>query len=184
MKVYELSRFWNNNNMHILAELAKNAVEEYFKNGTTIKTEDMSKEWLRREAGVFVTIESNKKLRGCIGTYLPTQKNIAEEIIHNAISAATEDFRFEKITPKELPSLKYTISILSEPKLIKNIEELDPKKYGIIVKSANFKTGLLLPDLPDINDIEDQIDIACKKAGISFADGQISIYKFTVEKYQ
>ena len=186
----------------------------YIKEGKIIEPpNDLPKEFLTRKAGVFVTIKKNNKLRGCIGTYLPTRQNIAEEIIYNAIAAATEDYRFDLIQKEELPYLSYEVSILSEPELVKDnksfaslsviaqqlSKELNPKKFGIIVKSQGFsspdvifnpaptpyqKTGLLLPDLEGIDAVEQQISIACQKAGINPKTEKISIYKFTIEKYE
>jgi len=165
--------------------LAKTAVENYIKKGEIISpSADLPKEFLEKQAGVFVTIKKGKELRGCIGTYLATKRNIAEEIIHNAIAAATEDYRFNPIKPEELPFLSYTVYLLNPPKLVKNIEELDPKKYGIIVKSADLlKTGLLLPDLDGVDTVEQQVSIACQKGGINPEREKILIYRFTVEKF-
>jgi AmmeMemoRadiSam system protein A len=195
--------------MHPLVSLAKIAVENYINNGIIISPPlDLPKEFLEKKAGTFVTIEKNGELRGCIGTYLPTRENIVQEIIFNAIAAATEDWRFGPIEKEELPYLSYTVYILSEPELVKDISELDPKKYGIIVKTvpilANFhefeheysrmdvvfnghfvpKTGLLLPDLEGVDTIEKQISIACQKAGIDPQREKFLIYKFTVEKFK
>ena len=187
--------------MHQLVLLAKLAIEKFIKEGGVIFfPENLSREFLEKKAGTFVTIKKDGELRGCIGTYLPTKENIAEEIIHNAIAAATEDYRFGSIEEKELSSLSYTVYILSEPELVREIKELDPKKYGIIVKTMPItgptgidvvfngpfvaKTGLLLPDLEDVDTIEKQISIACQKGGIDPSREKILIYKFTVEKYQ
>lgn len=184
-----------------LVEFAKKAVETFVKEGKIIPpSEDLPKEFLNKKAGTFVTIEKNGELRGCIGTYLPVRKNIAEEIIHNAIAAATEDYRFGSVQEKELSSLSYTVYILSEPELVKDLNELDPKKYGIIVKTVPIaypnktdvvfnghfvaKTGLLLPDLEGIDTIEKQISIACQKGRIDPVREKFLIYRFTVEKYQ
>ena len=116
--------------------LAKEAVETYIREGKIISSSpDLPKEFFETKSGVFITIEKQGKLRGCIGTYLPTEENIAKEIISNAISAATEDYRFTLIKEEELPHLSYTVSILSNPEQIRNLEELNPKKYGIIIKT-------------------------------------------------
>ena len=169
--------------MHPLVFLAKQTVENYIKERKIISLlEDLPKEFLERKAGTFVTIEKNSELRGCIGTYLPTRENIAEEVIYNAIAAATEDYRFGPIEDKELSSLSYTVYILNEPELIKDIKELDPKKYGIIVKTET-KTGLLLPDLEGVDTIEQQLSITCQKGGIDPTQEKILIYRFTVTKY-
>jgi len=187
--------------MHPLISLVKLSVENYVGEGKIIPSaEDLPEEFLSRKAGTFVTIEKNGELRGCIGTYLPIKENIAEEIISNAIAAAAEDYRFGPIQREELPYLSYTVYILSEPELVKNIKELNPKKYGIIVKTMPIafskgtdvvfnghfvaKTGLLLPDLEGVDTIEKQLSIACQKGGIDPTQEKILIYRFTVEKYQ
>jgi len=185
--------------MHQLVELAKKAVETFIQEGRIISPpDDLLKEFFERKSGTFVTIEKGGQLRGCIGTYLPIRKNIAEEMISNAIAAATEDYRFGPIQKEELPFLSYTVYILNEPELVKDISELDPKKYGLIVKTVPIspsgdvvfnghfvpKSGLLLPDLEGIDTIEQQISIACQKGGIDPAREKILIHKFTVEKYQ
>ena len=170
--------------MHALVFLAKKTVETFIKKGEIISPpEDLPKEFLEKKAGTFVTIEKNGNLRGCIGTYLPTRENIAQEIIQNAIAAATEDYRFGPIQEKELSSLSYRVYILSEPELVRDIKELDPQKYGIIVKTE-IKTGLLLPDLEGVDTIEQQLSITCQKGGIDPLVEKIFIYRFTVEKYQ
>jgi len=186
--------------MNPLVKSAKLAVESYIQIGEVIKPPtDLPAEFLKRKAGTFVTIEKQNDLRGCIGTYLPLRQNIAEEVIHNAIAAATEDYRFDPIQKEELPYLSYTIYILSEPELARNISELNPKKFGIIVKTTPiasadgtdvlfnghvpYKAGLLLPDLEGVDTIEQQIEICCQKGGIDPRAEKIVIYRFTVEKY-
>ena len=173
--------------MHPLIKLAKQAVESYIKQREIISVpNNFPKEFLNKRNGVFVTIKKSGELRGCIGTYLPTRKNIAEETIYNAIAAATQDWRFGPVQPSELPFLSYEIYILFKPNLVKNLNELNPLKYGIIVKSANFpgKSGLLLPGLEGIDSVNQQIDIACRKAGIDPENEEILVYKFEAEKYE
>lgn len=167
-----------------LPQLAKLAVENYIEKGVIIEPpKDLEADFFQKKAGVFVTIEKLGQLRGCIGTYLPTCQNIAKETIQNAISAATEDWRFGPVLKEELPYLTYTVYILNKPEPIKKIEELNPKKFGIIVKSG-LKTGLLLPDLKGVETIDQQISIACQKAGIDPKSDNYQIYKFSVEKYE
>lgn len=184
-----------------ILEFTKRAVESYVKTGETISLDKgLDKEFLNRKAGVFVTILKDGDLRGCIGTYMPTKNNIAEEVISSAIAAASEDYRFGPIKKEELPYLSYEIYILEEPEPIKDIKELDPKKFGIVVKAMplsfptgidvalsghmRLKSGLLLPDLDGVDTVEQQISIACQKAGINPLKEKISIYKFRAKKYQ
>lgn len=127
---------------------------------------EVPEEMLHRRAGVFVSLKKDGELRGCIGTILPTQKNIAAEIIGNAVSAGLRDSRFDPVTEEELPLLVYSVDVLEEPEPISSAEELDVKKYGVIVR-AGGKCGLLLPNLAGIDTPERQLEIALRKGGIS-----------------
>lgn len=171
--------------MNPYINLAKMAVESYLKTGKIPPLPSrLPKKILTTRAGVFVSIYKGQELRGCIGTYLPTQPNIAEEIISNAIAAATRDWRFTPITCDELPKLSYSVYILEEPRQIRSINELDPKKYGILIKSETGKTGLLLPDLDGIDTVEKQLSAVCHKCGINLSKEKVIICKFRAKKHE
>lgn len=137
-----------------------------------------------RKAGAFVSLHKKGELRGCIGTYLPTQKNITEEIIKNAISSATQDPRFPSVREEELKEIEISVDILSEPELIHSLDDLNPRKYGVIV-SKGLQKGLLLPDLGGVDTVETQLKIAKQKAGLlGVPFDQLKIYRFTVTRYQ
>ncbi|HHZ11487.1 MAG TPA: AmmeMemoRadiSam system protein A [Acholeplasmataceae bacterium] len=159
--------------------LARESITTYLTRGRTMDVPELPKEMLARRAGVFVSLHKGGNLRGCIGTFLPTRKSVAEEIIHNAIAAATEDPRFPPVRKTELDDLDISVDVLSKPVKARK-EELDPKKYGVIV-SSGFRRGLLLPDLKGVDTVEKQLKIACEKAGI-FGD-DFEIEKFTVERH-
>lgn len=162
--------------------LARLALETYVKEGKIIKTpDDLPEEMLTERAGVFVSIKKQGELRGCIGTYLPTKKNIAEEIKYNSISAGCEDPRFYPVREEELPYLTYSVDILTKPEPVDSIDQLDPKKYGVIVKKG-FRTGLLLPDLEGVDTVEQQLSIALRKAGIA-PDEDYEIQRFEVIRH-
>jgi AmmeMemoRadiSam system protein A len=118
-----------------------------------------------RRGGVFVSLKIGGQLRGCIGTVQPVCDTLADEIIHNAVSAGTGDPRFLPVREKELPLLEYSVDVLTLPEPVASLEDLDPKRYGVIV-SFGARRGLLLPDLEGIDTVELQLDIALKKAGI------------------
>ena len=158
--------------------LARQALEMYVTSGTVLSIPDvLPPEMANNKAGVFVSIKKNGRLRGCIGTIMPTRKNIAAEIIHNAISAGTSDPRFSPVEEHELDSLIYSVDVLGEPEPIKSTAELDVKKYGVIVR-AGRRSGLLLPDLEGIDTPEQQVAIALQKAGISPEE------KYTMERFE
>jgi AmmeMemoRadiSam system protein A len=121
---------------------------------------------LKEKRGAFVTLKVNDQLRGCIGYPLP-YKPLWETITEVAVSAATQDFRFESLTLEELPATKIEISVLSMPKSIKDIKEVEVGKHGIIISKGQCK-GLLLPQVPvEWNwDLETYLSHGCLKAGL------------------
>ncbi len=167
--------------MSPLVRLAKETVETYVKEGKTPKPKELTPE-MKGKAGVFISIHKFGGLRGCIGTFESTQRNVAEEIITNAISSATRDPRFSPIIPNELNDLDYSVDVLTAPELIDSQDQLDPKKYGVIVE-AGFRRGLLLPDLEGVDIVGHQIDICRQKAGIA-PDEPIKLYRFAVKRYK
>lgn len=147
-------------------KLAVDTLETYIRTGKQMSVpSDLPDELLTGRAGVFVSLKKYGELRGCIGTISPTANSIALEIIRNAISAGTRDPRFSPVEEEELPDLVYSVDVLGEPEPIKSKEELDVKKYGVIVRSG-YRTGLLLPNLEGVDTVDYQVDIALKKAGI------------------
>lgn len=137
--------------------------------------------WMLDRAGVFVSLKKQGELRGCIGTTAPTTPSIVEEIIQNAISAATRDPRFNPVTADELPDLSISVDVLGQPERVESKDDLDPSMYGVIVKKGT-RSGLLLPDLDGVDTVDDQWAIVCRKAGIS-PDSVESIERFRVTRY-
>lgn len=163
--------------------LARQSLESYVTKGRRIEPpEDIPEELLNNRAGVFVSIKKHGQLRGCIGTIAPTRDSIAREIIQNAISAGCEDPRFFPVTEKELPELVYSVDVLMPPEPIDSIEQLDPKRYGVIVRKG-FRSGLLLPNLEGIDTAEKQVEIACQKAGLRPDEKGIELERFEVVRH-
>jgi AmmeMemoRadiSam system protein A len=166
-----------------LVTLAKKSVEHSVKAGRRAELPSgLPEKMVQKRAGVFVSIHTKKgQLRGCIGTFLPTKKNVAEEIIANAVAAA-QDPRFPPLTEAELPDLVYKVDVLSKLKPAKK-ENLDPKKYGLLVTGSDGRRGLLLPDIPGIKTVEDQIHFCKLKAGIN-PEEKVKFQIFTVKRYK
>ena len=167
--------------MSPLVRLAKETVEAYVRRGKTLDIGELTPE-MRDKAGVFVSIHKFGGLRGCIGTFEPATENIAEEIIANAISSATRDPRFPAVAANELKDLSYSVDVLTKPEPIESQDQLDPKRYGVIVE-AGWRRGLLLPDLEGVNTVNYQIDICRQKAGI-MPNEPIKLYRFEVRRYK
>ena len=134
-----------------------------------------------RRAGAFVSIHKQGRLRGCIGTIAPTRGTLAEEIIQNAVSAAARDPRFDPIRPDELKWLEISVDVLGEPEDIDSEDELDVKRYGVIV-SRGRRRGLLLPDLDGVDTVRQQVDIARQKAGIAPGE-KVDLQRFEVVRH-
>ena len=167
--------------MHPLVRLAKETVGTFVKEGKATKPTELTVE-MRKKAAAFVSLHKFDQLRGCIGTIEPQRANLAEEIIANAISAATKDPRFSPIAPDELKDLSYSVDVLTEPKPIDSKDQLDPKKYGAIVE-CGLRRGLLLPDLEGVDNVDYQLNICRQKANIG-PNEPVKLYRFEVERYK
>lgn len=164
------------------AALARESLRYYLETGKKMSIPDNLPPELEQRAGAFVSLKKFGELRGCIGTFQPTQRSIAAEIIEMAISAGTQDPRFNQVRLDELADIDFSVDVLSQPEQIDSVDKLDPQKYGVIVKKG-YRSGLLLPMLEGVDTVEEQIDIAMQKAGIN-PDEEIELYRFSVERYR
>ena len=161
-------------------KLAKKTLETFVLFGEYIEAPTDSP-LAKEKAGAFVSLKIAGQLRGCIGTIEPTQPNLAAEIVENAISAGIYDPRFQPVTAEELPRLEYAVDVLAKAEEVSGPEDLDVKKYGVIVQSG-VKRGLLLPDLAGVDTVAEQLDIALQKAGIAPHENY-RISRFHVKRY-
>ena len=150
------------------------------------KYKSIFQEFRNIKLGCFVSFYIDDNLRGCIGTIEPVFENVVLEVINNAISSAFKDPRFKPISLQELPYLKTKIDFIINIEKIDNLESLNPRKYGVIVKSLKNKEkrGVLLPDIQGVDTIEDQLKIVFNKAGLIYNKENLfkenEIYKFEV----
>ncbi len=164
-------------------EFARFVVEEYIMSGKVPKSQKLSDINNSAKAGAFVSIHTKfNELRGCIGTIIPVRDNVVDEIIHNAIAAATKDPRFQPVTKKELSELNYSVDVLSPLEQVKLYDSLNSKIYGIVIKTKSNKSAVLLPNLDGINTAEEQIAI-CKSKGNIDENEEIDLYRFTVKRF-
>ena len=159
-------------------KLERESVEAWVRRHERIAVQEgLPEEMLARRAGTFVSLHKDGNLRGCIGTIMATRRNIAEEIIENGISACSRDPRFLPVTADELSSLEISVDVLGDLEPIDSPEELDVKRYGVIV-SRGRKRGLLLPNLDGVDTVEEQIRIARQKGGIGESE------PYTLERFE
>ncbi|MGI6157895.1 MAG: AmmeMemoRadiSam system protein A [Saccharofermentanales bacterium] len=163
--------------------LARRSIEYYLHHHHVMATpEDLPAELIDREAGAFVTLHKDGRLRGCIGTIVATRPNLAEEIIHNAIAASMEDPRFPRVQADELDALDISVDVLGAAEPVDGLEDLDPVRYGVIV-SRGFRRGLLLPNLEGVDTPEEQVMIALRKAGIHPSE-RYALERFEVVRHE
>jgi MEMO1 family protein len=169
--------------MEELPALARLAVETFVREGRIIDKPAVTSALLQERAACFVSIKTAEgDLRGCIGTIEPLKETLGEELIANAVSAATRDPRFPPVAPTELAHLRYSVDVLSEPEPAR-FEELDPALYGVIVEDeAGLRRGLLLPDIEGIETATQQVEIAMRKAGIA-PGSPLKLSRFRVERF-
>lgn len=156
----------------MLVKTARAVVTQFLKTKNKMKLDKDFEEAFSSNAGVFVTLNYQSDLRGCIGYPLPDKK-LFNALHDAAISAATEDPRFPSVTFEELDQITFEVTVLTPPQEIEVSDSLEyPSKIkvgrdGLIVKSG-FNSGLLLPQVPKEYgwNEEDFLGHTCEKAGL------------------
>jgi hypothetical protein len=155
----------NHEQKTFLLELAEKTVEAAVKGQPKPEPDDIP-EIAKQERGAFVTLEKNGNLRGCIGQVIPSNP-LWETVRDMAVSAALKDPRFPGVQEKELDDITVEISILTVPRKIDDIEEIEVGKHGIIIKRG-YQQGLLLPQVATDQGWDRRTFImhTCRKAGL------------------
>ncbi len=173
--------------------LARRAIETYLEDGKKIEPPEDLEEIFTEDRGVFVTLNKEGSLRGCIGRPMP-QQSLVEGLIDSAISAATRDPRFPSLEPEELDAATVEVSVLTPPEEIeiRNKKECSEKievgRDGLIVKRGG-REGLLLPQVPLDQgwDEEEFLSQTCVKAGLSpdtWVKTDVEIEKFSAQVFE
>ena len=164
--------------------LARASLEHRVRTGGTLPLpEDLPAELAARRAGAFVSLKKDGRLRGCIGTIAPVRASLAEEIVENAVSAGCHDPRFSAVREDELAELVYDVDVLGEPEPVADRSQLDPARYGVIVSAPDGRRGLLLPALDGVDTVEEQLEIAARKGGISLGEKGVRLERFEVVRH-
>jgi len=134
--------------------------------------------------GVFVTIRGpDGELRGCVGTLGPKFANVVDETWHLAREAAFQDRRFSPVGLEEFPELGFEVSVLQPLEDVASEAALDPRCYGVVVSAEDGRRGTLLPGIPEIRTVAEQVDLARRKGGIA-SDEPVRLQRFTVTKFK
>lgn len=134
---------------------------------------------LAARAAVFVTLRHREsgELRGCIGSLSPGTADVVHETIDRAIAAALHDPRFPAVRAEELDELVFDVNVLGAPEPIDGPEQLDPATYGVVVSDRAGRRGVLLPRIEGIESVDQQVEIARRKAGIA-AGAEVVLERF------
>ncbi len=164
--------------------LARLSIEKFIGEGLTLLPPQHPAGVLAERAGTFVTLRTSAgELRGCMGTTEPTQATVAEEIIHNAISSATRDPRFPRVTVDELTDLRYGVDVLSAPEPARGPVDLDAGRFGVIIETLDAqRRALLLPRIQGIDTVDQQWQAVHQKAGIRLGE-PVRVERFTVTRF-
>ncbi len=154
-----------------LVKMARKAVTEILRNNSKISDIAFDSKF-DFSSGVFVTLNKKDSLRGCIGFPLPVKK-LSQGLIDAAISAATQDTRFNPITADELDEIVFEVTVLTPLVEIKvnhpseYLLEIKVGRDGLIVENS-YASGLLLPQVPTEHgwNVEEFLEYTCQKAGL------------------
>ncbi|MBD3225203.1 MAG: AmmeMemoRadiSam system protein B [Caldithrix sp.] len=165
-----------------LLQLAQKSVEQAVLHNKPLNMEQSENFRLNQPHGVFVTLNANGKLRGCIGYTAPVHP-LCQLVCRAAFAAAKHDPRFTPVTPDELHGLTFQISVLSPFRRVLNFRDIKVGKHGLLVK-CNRKEGLLLPQVAVEQKWDRQtfIEQTCCKAGLppdAWKDEGTDFYQFT-----
>jgi AmmeMemoRadiSam system protein A len=166
---------------------AQEAILAYLETGRKMFIPDADiPDELKIKQGCFVSLyESNGRMRGCMGTIKPRHKWLYHEIVDNAIFAAFEDDRYVPLMEGELDEIEFKVETVSVPEKIQTLLDLDPDRYGIVVRSPENTEGVLLPQCDGVQTIDDQISLAMKKGSIPISEKQnLEIFRFSIEVFR
>jgi len=177
----------SNEDGEILVKTARLIVMEYLNSRTKAKLDEKFVTNFSFNSGVFVTLNNQVGLRGCVGFPLPDKK-LYNVLVDAAIASATEDPRFPSVNSQELEEITFEVTVLSPPEVIHVSDtteypsQIKVGRDGLIVKRG-FNSGLLLPQVPiEYRWTEEEfLSHTCEKAGLPkdcWKDKETQVQKF------
>lgn len=169
----------------LLHRVAREAIEKQL-HGQSFELPQDVPTLLREKRGVFVTLKRDGHLRGCIG-HIFGEIPLVEAVAEMAKAAAFRDPRFESLEKDELDELEYEISVLTPPRKIKDVSQIEVGRHGLIIKRGRNQ-GLLLPQVATEFGWDREAFLAhtCQKSGLPTACWQnqdTEIYVFSAEVF-
>lgn len=143
---------------------------------------------LSEKRGAFVTLKKDGELRGCIGRPRPDQP-LSEALEAAATEAATGDPRFPPVSPEELDSITVSVSVLTPPESLPDIDPGDivVGRDGLILTRGR-QSGLLLPQVAADRDwtAEQFLRETARKAGLppdAWKQGETTVKRFSAQVF-
>lgn len=169
-----------------LLALAHTSVEHAVREQKMYEQKAVDEGALARESGAFVTIRKHGNLRGCIGFTDPV-KPLYKTVRDAAALAATRDPRFPPVSVQELADLDYEVSVLSPLRRVRDFDEIQPGKHGLLVRQAG-REGLLLPQVATEQhwDRTTFLEQTCAKAGMPpqcWKEKDSDVFLFTAQVF-
>ncbi len=157
----------------VLLKIARDSILEEMDGGKHIDRDELisKHDYLSEEGAVFVTLNLEGDLRGCIGSLI-AHRALVDDVIENAKAAAFRDPRFSPLSRDELDSVEIEISLLSPPKELIYSDENDLRSKirafedGVIL-SLEGRSATFLPSVwEQLPDFDLFFEYLCKKAGL------------------
>lgn len=164
-----------------LLSMAKETIISYVSEGKVPKIE-VSDKRLKANGAVFVTVNRNGSLRGCIGSIQPVMP-LYQAVIKNAISASSNDPRFPPMTKGELSNIEVEVTVLSPLEPLKDIRDIEVGKHGLYIEKDG-RSGIFLPQVPvEFGwDRDTYLEQLCRKAGLPKGDWkEAKLFCFTAD---
>lgn len=173
-----------------LVNHARSAIEAALTDAT--RPDPPDDDILRADRGVFVTINDDGDMRGCIGRPEP-RRPLAQAAAEVAVAAATDDPRYPPLEAADLGDITLTVSVLTHPETIEaddlsdHIQSIEVGRDGLIVEQGS-KRGLLLPQVPVDHDWDSQrfLTETCRKAtlpGHAYNDPATTVKRFSAQTF-
>jgi AmmeMemoRadiSam system protein B/AmmeMemoRadiSam system protein A len=168
-----------------LKTIARETIEAVVRGKKTTMPTGITKK-MKEPYGIFVTINKNGKLRGCIGRIIGDQPLYlsCQQMAH---AAALQDPRFPQVTEDELDDLEVEISILTPMKRVTNTDEIVIGRDGLYIRKGMY-SGLYLPQVAAEYGwtVDEFLAQTCYKAGLptdSLNSKDTEVYRFSAEVF-
>ncbi len=177
------------NEQSTLIKVARDTLETYVKK-RELPDIDSGKytftQKLKEKRGVFVTLNKNGNLRGCIGHILP-RESLCNAVMDNTVNSSTKDMRFAPVSKDELSEIDIDISVLSPIKKISGPEQFIPGLHGIIIRMGGM-SAVFLPQVATEQgwDKDETLNHLCRKARLpvyAWKDEGMEFFIFTAQVF-